>query len=142
MGLERVYFNDRLILLSIHRGEKLAFEVDNTQYRIEFCTRSVSMGKMLCSFYINGELTHSLLSTRVKVLNTRPVLTHIGACAAFGAISGLLHLPLWAGLACIMISFAVTLLTTAKKDEFVIRQYVPDIQHPATGAHYPQPQTT
>lgn len=124
-GLERIYFNDALVVQSLERGEEFEFEINNTQYQIAFCTRSVAIGQIHCTLFKDGHTIQTLHSKRRKVLNIRPIRAHIGTCLFFGLTAGILNLPLWSGFACIMLSFCITLLSNAKKDEFIIEQASP-----------------
>lgn len=126
-GLERIYFDDELVLQSSTREEVFEFQRNNTRYRIEFCPHSIAIGQLRCAFFRDGELLSSLRSKRKKIINIRPVYAHIAACIIFGVLAGLAHLPLWAGFLSIMISFALTLLSNAKADEFIIEELqIPD----------------
>lgn len=120
IGLECIYFGEEQIAQTQKREDNFNFEKYGASYRIEFCTRSVSLGHVRCALYKNGSHIQTISSKRRKVLNTRPVLVHIGAGVILGTLMGLLHLPAWAGITFIMLSLIITLLTSAKKDDFVI----------------------
>lgn len=121
-GLERIYFNDDLVVYSAERAEQFDFYHEGNHYRLEFCTRSVAIGQLRCTFIKDGEVISVLRSKRRKVLNVRPIYAHIAVCFAFGVSAGALNLPIWAGVVFIMASCLITLLSNAKTDKFDIEQ--------------------
>lgn len=124
-GIERIYFDEQLVLHSPTRAQAYEFTRAANHYRVEFCNQSVAIGQLHCAFYKNGQLHSSVRSKRRKVINIRPIYAHIGACLGFGLAAGLLHLPPWSGFICIMLSFAITVLSNAKKDDFIIEESQP-----------------
>ena len=121
-GLERIYFDNDLILQAPSRADSFEFQHQNNVYRIEFCTRSVAIGQMRCSFEKNSEVLSTYASKRRKVINVRPIAVHIFAALVFGLLTGILNLPLWSSFVCIMLAFALTLLSNAKTDDFIIEE--------------------
>ena len=123
-GLERVYFNDQLVAESFKRDDCYVFQHKGHEYQIEFCTRSVAIGRIACSLYKDKQKIGAYNSKRRKVLNVRPTYAYLFAGLGLGLIGGLLNMPPWFIIVLIATSLAITLLTCAKKDQFIIEQVV------------------
>lgn len=121
-GVERIYFNDELVMESWKRDDHYIFQRQGHEYQIFFCTRSVAQGKIRCRLYQDGTQVGAYHSKRRKVLNMRPTIAHLASGLGIGLLAGLLSMPPWFGLVFIVFSFIITLLTTAKTDNFIIEQ--------------------
>lgn len=123
-GLERVYFNDEMVAQSFKRDNVYVFRHGRDEFQVDFCTRSVSEGKIQCSLHKNGEPVGMFKSKRRRLLNARPILIHLGASLGIGIGAGYMPIPSWFGWVFVVMSLLITLLANAKTDEFVIENTI------------------
>lgn len=123
-GLERVYFNDELVVRHHHfkRLESVSFEKNNHRYQIQCFSTSLQKWQAHCSFWRDGKKQCTLKCKRRKLFNVRPTAAHMTIGLVGGLISGALQAPVLFGVLFIFMSLSLTLLTTAKTDDFVIEQ--------------------
>jgi hypothetical protein len=123
-GLERVYFNNELVARHHHfkRLESISFEKNNHQYRIQCFSTSLQKWQARCVFWRDGEKLCALKCKRRKIFNVRPTMAHMTVGLIVGLIGGALHAPAMFGVLFIFLSLSLTLLTTAKTEDFVIEQ--------------------
>lgn len=123
-GLERVYFNDQILANCKHlkRVEQFAFERDGHRYRVECSNNNLQKWQVQCSFWKDEHQVCALKCKRRKILNVRPTFAHLMTGLLVGLIGGLLNMPAWFGVVFIFISLSLTLLTTAKSEDFIIEQ--------------------
>lgn len=126
-GLERVYFNDELIARSSHlkRLEHIQFNRSGHQYRIQCSSSSTQKWQVRCTFWCDGEKIASLKCRRRKIFNIRPTVAHLSAGFLVGISGGFFAMPVAFAIVFIFISLTLTLLTTAKTEDFVIEQESP-----------------
>ena len=123
-GLERIYFNDQMLADCKHlkRVEQFAFEQEGHLYKVQCSNSNLQKWQVHCSFWKDGHLVCTLKCKRRKVFNVRPTFAHLAAGLLVGVIGGVLKMPAWFGIVFIFISLSLTLLTTAKTDDFIIEQ--------------------
>lgn len=123
-GLERVYFNDELVARHPHfkRLESICFEKNNHQYRIQCFSTSLQKWQARCVFWRDNEKLCAMKCKRRKIFNVRPTMAHLLAGLIVGLIGGALHAPVIFAVLFIFISLSLTLLTTAKTEDFVFEQ--------------------
>lgn len=123
-GLEQVYFNDELVAKNhlYKRLESVNFEKNNRHYHIQCTNTSLQKWQAHCVFWRDGEKLCTLKCKRRKIFNVRPTMAHMTAGLVAGLIGGVLQPPAVFGVLFIFLSLSLTLLTTAKTDDFVIEQ--------------------
>lgn len=123
-GLERVYFNDELVARHHHcqHLESISFEKNNHHYRIQCFSTSMQKWQARCEFLRDGKTLCALKCKRRKIFNVRPTTAHLTVGLVVGLIGGVLHAPAIFGVLFIFLSLSLTLLTTAKTEDFVIEQ--------------------
>jgi hypothetical protein len=123
-GLERIYFNDKMLTHdhTRRRVEDFAFEQDGHRYRVQCSNNLWHKWQVHCSVWKDGQPVCTLKCRRRKIFNVRPSLAHLTAGLLAGLIAGLLKMPPWFGVMFIFISLSLTLLTTAKTEDFIIEQ--------------------
>ncbi len=121
-GLERLFLNGVLKVQTTARNQPIEFASAQHLFRVELCAKKLAIGQLKCTLFKDGEPHVTIRSKRRKVINTRPIVSHIVACGLFGLLAGFFALPLWSVLSCFMLSFGITLLSNAKTDTFVIDQ--------------------
>jgi len=123
-GLERVYFNDEVVARHNHltRMESICFEKDHHQYRIQCTSTSLQKWQAHCVFWRDDIKLCSLKCKRRKIFNIRPTMAHMVVGLTVGLVGGVLQAPAIFGIVFIFLSLSLTLLTTAKTEDFVIEQ--------------------
>ncbi|MCR6650689.1 MAG: hypothetical protein NVV73_03925 [Cellvibrionaceae bacterium] len=123
-GLERVYFNDELVARHSHlaRMESVCFERGPHRYRIQCLNTSLQKWQAHCFFWRDDLKLCELKCKRKKVFNVRPTMVHLVLGMAVGLAGGALHAPAILGVVFIFLSLSITLLTTAKTEDFIIEQ--------------------
>ena len=123
-GLERIYFNDELVSRHNHlsRLESMSFEKRNHRYRIECVSTSLQKWQAHCVFWRDDVKLCSLKCKRRKIFDVRPTMAHLVVGLIVGLIGGMLQAPAIFGILFIFLSLSLTLLTTAKTEDFVIEQ--------------------
>lgn len=123
-GLERVYFNDQLVVRHSHfkRPDSIHFEKDNHRYRIQCSNTNSQKWQARCDFWRDGEKVCTMKCRRRKIFDVRPTMAHLVAGLVTGLIGGALHAPALFGVFFIFLSLSLTLLTTAKTEDFVFEQ--------------------
>lgn len=123
-GLERIYFNDHMLTSPRQRRrvEQFVFEQDGHRYRVECSNSERHKWQVHCSFWKDDQPVCTLKCRRRKIFNGRPTLAHLAAGLLAGLIGGIFNMPPWFGVIFIFASISLTLLTTAKTEEFIIEQ--------------------
>jgi hypothetical protein len=123
-GLERIYFNDELVARhnQLTRLESICFEKDQHQYRIQCTSTSLQKWQARCVFWRDNVKLCSLKCRRRKIFNIRPTTAHLSAGLIVGLVGGALHAPAIFGILFVFLSLSLTLLTTAKTEDFIIEQ--------------------
>jgi hypothetical protein len=123
-GLERVYFNDHILANCHHRKrvEEFAFERDGHSYRVHCSNSMRHKWQVHCSFWKDDQPVCTLKCRRRKIFNIRPTFAHLVAGLLVGLIGGILKMPPWFGVMFIFMSIGLTLLSTAKTEDFIIEQ--------------------
>lgn len=124
LGLERVYFNDQLIERGDHikRQEQYSFSIAGNDYRIQCISHNQQTWQVECSLWRDDKKIDGWRCKRKKILNIRPTLAHLYVGIGAGMIGGLFKLPFWYGIFFVFASTILTLITTAKTDDFVFER--------------------
>jgi len=123
-GLERIYFNDHMLTKGRHRKrvEEFMFEQEGHRYRVQCSSSNRHRWQVHCSFWKDDLPVCTLKCRRRKILNMRPTFAHLTAGLLAGLIGGIFKMPPWFGVIFIFISISLTLLTTAKTEDFIIEE--------------------
>jgi hypothetical protein len=123
-GLERVYFNDELVTRhnQLTRLESICFKKGQHKYLIQCTSNSMQKWQASCVFWRDDVKLCSLKCRRRKVFNIRPTTAHLSAGLCVGLLGGMLHAPAIFGILFVFLSLSLTLLTTAKTEDFIIEQ--------------------
>jgi hypothetical protein len=127
VGLERIYFNEQLLVVGNHlkRVDSVSFRHANHQYELRCHNYVSSRWQVRCTLYKDGALLASIRCKRRRLFEVRPTLAHLYAGLTVGVLAGLLKAPVWSGVGFIFLALSLTLLTLAKTDDFVIEQDPP-----------------
>lgn len=124
VGLEKIYFNNQLIdsCTKLKRTKQHMFSIGDRKYLIKCITHAQLKWQAECQLWRNGSLLDGLRCKRKKVLELRPTLAHVYLGILLGILGGLLDMPVLYGIVFVGTSIILTLLSTAKTEEFVFEQ--------------------
>lgn len=124
MGLERIYFNDKLLKHWGHlkKRDEYAFCINGREYRIQCVKSSESRWQVECLLWCNGVKVDGWICRRKRLLNLSPTLAYLYAGIITGMIGGLFKLPPWNGVFFLFLMLLITLVASAKTDRFVFER--------------------
>jgi hypothetical protein len=123
-GLERVYFNETQVLTEhpLKRSNDVSFSVMGQHYRLECQNRPAQRWQVKCRLHKNHRPLCVIRCKRRRLLNVRPMWAQMLFGAAIGLLAGVIEVPPWFGIGFIMFAFFLTLLTLAKREDFLIEE--------------------
>lgn len=129
LGLERVYFNDKLLEHWTHlkRRDHYSFNVGGNEYHIQCVNSSENRWQVECLLWRNDEKIDGWVCRRKKLLDIAPTIAYLYAGIFTGMLGGLFNMPVWYGLFFIFLVMIITLVATAKTDRFVFERLHPDM---------------
>jgi hypothetical protein len=127
MGLERIYFNDQLLVVGNHlkRVDQVSFQHSEHHYELRCRHYESHRWLVRCTLIKNGVQLYSIRCKRKRLFDIRPTFAHLVAGLAAGILAGLIKAPAWSGIGFIFFALSLTLLTLAKTDDFVIEEDFP-----------------